>query len=88
MKTNFICTIVLLAFSLAACSGGGKMNKLKTELILGGSAKSLNLAMMGPQLQNETKKQTSILERIAKNTQKTEENTRSDGGENYEVVNG
>ena len=26
MKTNFICTIVLLAFSLAACSGGGKMN--------------------------------------------------------------
>ena len=68
---------------------GGKMkSRIANELILGGSAKSLNLAMMGPQLQNEAKKQTSILERIAKNTQKTEENTRSDGGENYEVVNG
>ena len=69
--------------------GGGKMQKLTTELILGGSAKSLNLAMMGPQLQNETKKQTSILERIAKNTQKTEENTRDTtaAGERFGVVN-
>jgi len=68
---------------------GGKANKITTELILGGSAKSLNLAMMGPQMQSETKKQTSILERIAKNTQKTEENTRETtaAGERFGVVN-
>ena len=66
---------------------GGKMNKLTNELILGGSAKSLNLAMMGPQMSNELKKQTNILERIRVNTQKTEENTRDTAeGENYEVI--
>lgn len=66
---------------------GGKMKKVTTELILGGSAKSLNLAMMGPQMNNELKKQTNILERIRINTQKTEENTRDASGENYEVMN-
>ena len=65
---------------------GGKAKKLSTELILGGSAKSINLAMMGPQMNNELKKQTNILERIRVNTQKTEENTRDSDGENYEVV--
>lgn len=67
--------------------GGGKVKKLTTELILGGSAKSINLAMMGPQMNNELKKQTNILERIRVNTQKTEENTRDAAeGENYEVI--
>ena len=67
--------------------GGGKATKVTNELILGGSAKSINLAMMGPQMNNELKKQTNILERIRVNTQKTEENTRDAAeGENYEVI--
>lgn len=67
---------------------GGKMkSRIANELILGGSARSLNLAMMGPQMNNELKKQTNILERIRVNTQKTEENTRDAAeGENYEVI--
>jgi len=65
---------------------GMNAKKLQNELIMGGSAKSLNLAMMGPQMQNETKKQTSILERIARNTQKTEENTRDSAGEEERLV--
>lgn len=67
--------------------GGKARQKITNELILGGSAKSLNLAMMGPQMNNELKKQTNILERIRVNTQKTEENTRDVAeGENYEVI--
>ena len=67
--------------------GGKARQKITTELILGGSARSLNLAMMGPQMNNELKKQTNILERIRVNTQKTEENTRDpENGESIFVL--
>ena len=61
--------------------------KLQNELIMGGSAKSLQLAMMGPQT-SELKKANDILRQIANNTKKTEENTRDQAGEEYEVMNG
>lgn len=49
---------------------------------MGGSYAALRASINGPQLQNETKKQTAILERIAKNTEKTAENT-EESGETY-----
>ena len=56
---------------------GGKMkSRIANELILGGSARSLNLAMMGPQMSNELKKSNDYLRKIVDNTKKTEENTR------------
>ena len=44
---------------------------------------------LGPQLQNELKKANDQLRKIAKNTQKTEENTRDTtaAGERFGVVN-
>ena len=63
-------------------SGGGDLfggdigKKITNELILGGSARSLNLAMMGPQMSNELKKSNDYLRKIVDNTKKTEENTR------------
>ena len=44
---------------------------IKNALMLGGSNQGNALAALGPQFQNETKKQTSILEKIAKNTEIT-----------------
>ena len=59
-----------------------KATALRNELIMGGSAAALKLAVNGPQYRDEVKKQTTILERIAKNTEKTAENTK-ESGENY-----
>ena len=43
--------------------------------MLAGGNDTRKLQIMGPQYQNEQRKQTSILEKIAKNTEKTAENT-------------
>lgn len=59
-----------------------KATALRNELIMGGSAAALKLAVNGPQYRDEVKKQTTILERIAKNTEKTAENTK-ESGESY-----
>lgn len=56
--------------------------QVRNTLIMGGSAAALKLAVNGPQYRDEVKKQTTILERIAKNTEKTAENTK-ESGENY-----
>lgn len=63
--------------------------KIQNDLILGGSAKSNQLAMMGPQLNSDMKDIRTKLDRIAKNTENVDRNTRDDGeSENYEVMNG
>jgi len=49
--------------------------QIRNELIMGESSAALRVAMRGPETLNETKKQTSILEKIARNTEKTADNT-------------
>lgn len=64
----------------------GKQTKVSNELIMGGNA-AAKLGILGPTLQNETKKQTSILEKIAKNTEKTADNTAEiSGQDDLEVI--
>ena len=60
--------------------GAAAAKRISNALIAGGSNQANKLAILGPQYQNETKKQTSLLEKIAKNTEKTAENT-EEGGE-------
>lgn len=60
--------------------GTAAAKRISNALIVGGSNQANKLAILGPQYQNETKKQTSLLEKIAKNTEKTAENT-EEGGE-------
>ena len=60
--------------------GTAAAKRISNALILGNSNQANRLAILGPQYQNETKKQTSLLEKIAKNTEKTAENT-EEGGE-------
>lgn len=62
--------------------GTAAAKRISNALILGNSNQANRLAILGPQYQNETKKQTSLLEKIAKNTEKTAENT-EEGGESY-----
>ena len=52
-----------------------RQTRISNDLILGGSNAATRLQILGPSLQSETKKQTSILERIAANTEKTADNT-------------
>lgn len=61
--------------------GAAAAKRISNALIAGGSNQANRLAILGPQYQNETKKQTSLLEKIAKNTEKTAENT-EEGGDN------
>ena len=59
--------------------GTAAAKRISNALIVGGSNQANKLAILGPQYQNETKKQTSLLEKIAKNTEKTAENTEEGG---------
>lgn len=53
----------------------GRQTKISNDLVYAGSNAALKMQILGPTLQSEAKKQTSILEKIAKNTEKTAENT-------------
>ena len=68
-------------------SVAAKTPTVRNELIMGGSNAALRTAMLGPQLQAESKKQTALLERIAKNTEKTADNTDDIGGEQFTELN-
>lgn len=57
--------------------------RITNQLMLGGSNASTRLAILGPEYQNEQKKQTSLLEKIEQNTAKEAE--RGDG-ESYNVT--
>lgn len=54
---------------------GGSRTRISNDLVLGGSNAATRMQILGPTLQSESKKQTSILERIAANTEKTADNT-------------
>ena len=54
---------------------GGSRTRISNDLVLGGSNAATRMQILGPTMQNESKKQTAILERIAKNTEKTADNT-------------
>ena len=56
--------------------------RVTNQLMLSGSSAANRLSVLGPEYQNETKKQTDLLRKIAQNTEKTAENT-DDMGEAY-----
>ena len=49
--------------------------RVTNQLMMGGSSAANRLAILGPEYQNEAKKQTDLLRKIAENTEKTAENT-------------
>lgn len=53
-------------------------HRVTNELIMGGTNASNRLAILGPNFQNEQKKQTEVLKEIAKNTAKTAEQEPAD----------
>ena len=57
-------------------------HRVTNQLMLAGSSAANRLSVLGPEYQNEAKKQTDLLRKIAQNTEKTAENT-DDMGENY-----
>ena len=57
-------------------------HRVTNQLMLSGSSAANRLSVLGPEYQNETKKQTDLLRKIAQNTEKTAENT-DEMGENY-----
>lgn len=57
-------------------------HRVTNQLMMGGSSAANRLAVLGPEYQNEAKKQTDLLRKIADNTAKTAENT-DDAGEAY-----
>lgn len=70
---------------MGASALGGASKRISNELILGGSNAANRLALLGPQYQNEMKKQTALLEKVAKNTEKTADN--ADAVESPPVAN-
>lgn len=56
-----------------------KSPAVRNTLILGETNAALKTAMLGPQLQDQQKKTNEWLEKIAKNTEKTAENTKESG---------
>lgn len=56
-----------------------KSPAVRNTLIMGESNTALKTAMLGPQLQDQQKKTNELLEKIAKNTEKTAENTKESG---------
>lgn len=61
--------------------GAAAAKRISNALILGGSNQANKLAILGPQYQNEQRKTNEWLAKIAKNTEKTAENT-EEGGDN------
>ena len=61
---------------------------IRNDLIMGGSNAAQRLQILGPNLQSESKKQTSLLEKIATNTEKTADNTEDKPEGDYGDFNG
>lgn len=51
------------------------MKQVRNDLVMAGSNAALKMQLLGPSYESEQKKQTSILEKIAANTEKTADNT-------------
>ena len=67
------------ARDLANLTAAAKAPAIRNTLIMGESNTALKTAMLGPQLQDQQKKTNELLEKIAKNTEKTAENTKESG---------
>lgn len=63
-----------------------RQTRISNDLVLGGSNAATRLQILGPTLQSETKKQTSILEKIAANTEKTADNTEENSTEKFDTL--
>lgn len=61
-----------------AAAAAERAVKVANTLITGGSNAERRLSVLGPEYQNEAKKQTDLLKQIAKNTEKTADNTEGD----------
>ena len=59
----------------AKAAAASRAPQIRNELIMGGSNAAMKIALRGPDTVNEAKKQTAILEKIARNTEKTADNT-------------
>lgn len=70
-----------------AISAALKSPQIRNELMLGGHDAN-RLAVLGPQMQSETKKQTAILEKIAENTKQTADEVEDLNTAGTEVWNG
>lgn len=55
--------------------------QIRNSLVMGGSNESNRMAIFGPQVQNESKKQTELLKQIAENTKQTADNTEETASE-------
>lgn len=66
------------ATEAAARAAAERAVRITNELIEGGSNRARRLAILGPEYQNEQKKQTDLLKKIAENTEKTADNTEGD----------
>lgn len=67
------------AAEAAAEAAAKRAIRVTNQLMEGGSNAARRLSILGPEYQNEAKKQTEILKAIQKNTEKTAENTGEDG---------
>lgn len=65
---------------------GARLPAIRNELMMAGSNAVMRAAIIGPQLQSETRKQTSILEQIAENTKSTAENTEEANKDSYKPL--
>lgn len=61
--------------------GAAAAKRIQNALTLAGSNQERRIALLGPEYQNEAKKQTEFLKQIAKNTDRTATNT--EGGDDY-----
>lgn len=73
----------------AAAIDMGKQTKITNDLVMGGSNAALKMQILGPTYQSEQKKQTTLLEKIAANTEKTADEIEKEVDRDYnpEVLN-
>lgn len=74
------------ASSGASAAASVSAKQIRNELVLAGSNDAAKLAAFGPQYQSESKKQTELLEKIAKNTDATATAVEESNEENAEVL--
>lgn len=67
--------------------GIGSMTKVSNDLVMGGSNAALKMQILGPTYQSEDKKQTTLLEKIAANTEKMAAVEENFSGNDFTVLN-
>ena len=67
-------------------AAASRTQQIRNSLVMGGSNEANRMAIFGPQVQSESKKQTELLKQIAENTKQTADNT-EETAENGESLN-